>query len=102
MSRRQPDFETAMATAAVLAWRLPMLWAMAWHPTPKRRAEALRMVTEKSAAAAEGIAAAWSQAALAGVRIMGDNPMEKVAEAALKPARRRVRANARRLRRKRI
>lgn len=102
MSARRPDFETAMATASVLAWRLPMLWAMAWHPTPKRRAEALRMVTEKSAAAAEGMAAAWSEAALAGIGMMGKNPMEKITEAALKPARRTVRANARRLRRKRI
>jgi hypothetical protein len=51
--RKSNPVEDAFATATVLAWRLPMLWAMAFDPTPRRRAEALRMITEKSAAAAD-------------------------------------------------
>ena len=94
-------FADAMAMATVLSWRLPMLWAMGFDPTAKRRAEALRMVTEKNAALMEGLAAGMAEASLAGLKVMsGQNPMAGVAESAMRPALRRMRANARRLTRK--
>jgi hypothetical protein len=101
LRRTREDYETAVAAATVLGFRLPMLWAMTFDPTPERRAEALRMVTEKSAAVAEGFAAAWTEAALAGLQMAtGVNPAGRIAAAALRPARRKVKANARRLKRR--
>lgn len=97
----RPPYADAFATMTVLAWRLPMLWAMTWSATPQRKAEALRMVTEKNVAFAQGMTAAMAEASLSGFTLLaGRNPVAAVADAALRPALRRVRANARRLSRK--
>ncbi|MGE0004536.1 MAG: hypothetical protein AB7S92_02985 [Parvibaculaceae bacterium] len=99
------ELATALAAAQVLAFRLPMLWAMTLSPTPARRAEAVKMIVEKQAAAAEGINAAafaaftqWMEM-LAG-RTSAGTAMTRLADAAARPARRRIKANARRLRRR--
>jgi hypothetical protein len=99
VSQRKP-LEDAFATATVLAWRLPMLWAMALNPTPRRRAEALRMITEKTAAATEAIVGAQAELALSFLK-PSRSGAAKMVDAALKPARRRVKANAKRLKRRR-
>ena len=103
------DIENAIAAAQVLSFRLPMLWAMAWSPTPARRAEAVKMIVEKQMAVAEGLNAAALTALAQWMKIAsGQNlPVEtvsaRIVEATVRPGRRRVRANARRLgRRKRI
>ena len=103
------EVETAIAAAQVLSFRLPMLWAMAWSPTPARRAEAVKMIVEKQMAVAEGINAAALAALAQWMKIASGQslPVEivsaRIVEAAVRPGRRRVRANARRLgRRKRI
>jgi hypothetical protein len=97
------EIETALAAAQVLAFRLPMLWAMALSPTPSRRAEAVKMIVEKQMAVAEGINAAalaalaqWLKVA-SGQGLTVETIGSRVVEAAVRPARRRVRANARRL-----
>ena len=77
-----------------------MLWAMAFNPTPRRRAEALKMITEKTAAAAEAMVGAQAELALSFIR-PSRSGAAKLVDAALKPARRRVKANARRLKRRR-
>jgi hypothetical protein len=97
------------AVPTVLGYRLPMLWMMTFCPTPQRRREARRMVSEKGEAALEGALAMqasvlmhaqsfWLKAmsgrltktwlARAGKRILG---------AGAAPASRRLKANARRL-----
>lgn len=103
------ELATALAGAQVLAFRVPMLWAMTLSPTPARRAEAVRMIVEKQMAVAEGLNAAALTALAQWMKIAsGQNlPVEtvsaRIVEAAVRPGRRRVRANARRLgRRKRI
>jgi hypothetical protein len=103
------EIENAVAAAQVLSFRLPMLWAMAWSPTPARRAEAVKMIVEKQMAVAEGINAAALAALAQWMKIASGQslPVEtvsaRIVEAAVRPGRRRVRANARRLgRRKRI
>ena len=103
------DIENAFATAQVLAFRLPMLWAMAWSPTPARRAEAMKMVVEKQMAVAEGMNAAalegfsqWMKA-VSGQSISAEAAGKRMMRAASRPSEKRVRANARRLgRRKKI
>jgi hypothetical protein len=86
-----------------------MLWAMVLSPTPARRAEAVKMIVEKQMAVAEGLNAAalaafteWPKAA-AGQRSSAEAMSARIMGEAVKPGRRRVKANARRLgRRKRI
>jgi hypothetical protein len=103
------EIENAMAAAQVLSFRLPMLWAMALSPTPARRAEAVKMIVEKQMAVAEGLNAAAFAAFTQWMKVVSGQSLSaqtigtKVIDAAAKPGRRRMRANARRLaRRKRI
>ncbi|CAN5290615.1 hypothetical protein BH10PSE7_BH10PSE7_38720 [soil metagenome] len=103
-----------IATASVLAWRLPMLGAMMWNPTPARRAEALLMITEKQAAFAQGVIGANAAAAKASLSLLskslagslkaGDlrRASDRIAAAAHKPADKAVKANARRLKGRKI
>ena len=100
------DLATAIAAAQVLTFRLPMLWAMALSPTPARRAEAVKMIVEKQMAVAEGMNAATLAAftqgmkMIAGQRLSAGAVSASIVAAAVKPSRRRVKANARRLRRR--
>jgi hypothetical protein len=103
------EIENAMAAVQVLSFRLPMLWAMALSPTPARRAEAVKMIVEKQMAVAEGLNAAAFAAFTQWMKVVSGQSLSaqtigtKVIDAAAKPGRRRMRANARRLaRRKRI
>jgi len=103
------EIETAFAAAQVLAFRLPMLWAMTLSPTPARRAEAVKMIVEKQMAVVEGCHAATLAAFMQGMKILTGQSLSlesmtsPFADAAVRPSLRRVRANARRLgRRKRI
>jgi hypothetical protein len=97
------ELATALAAAQVLAFRLPMLWAMTLSPTPARRAEAMKMIVEKQMAMAEGLNAAalaafteWLKVA-AGQTPSAETMSARVVSAAVRPARRRIKANATRL-----
>jgi hypothetical protein len=99
----------AMAAATVLGVRLPMLMAMAYDPTPARRAEAGRMISEKTTAFALGAIGAqqqmfteamgfWMRAAtgrLPSFEVTG--AARRVIESGTAPARASMKANARRL-----
>jgi hypothetical protein len=97
----------AGADAAVtIAARTPGLLMQGVNPTAEGAREARRMVQEKIDAFVEGAAAAqfaWAslmvKACFGGIRNPSDLSlgMSGVAEAAMRPARRKVRANARRL-----
>jgi hypothetical protein len=97
----------AGADAAVtIAARTPGLFMHGFNPTAESARETHRMVQEKIDAAVEGAAAAQSawtslmvKACFGGIRDAGalSLGMAGVAEAAMRPARRKVRANARRL-----
>lgn len=91
--------------AAVASMRLASLGLMAVDPSRERAEEARRMIVEKPVAALEGVIA-WQRALLA---MMFAPPwlwptpagaVNRLARAAATPAARRVRANARRLRKK--
>jgi dihydropteroate synthase len=97
--------EASVAAGVTIAARAPILLS---HFTgrPERSEESVRMVAEKIEAAVEGAAAAqvalwslWGQVAFGMVRgpTAFAHGMADVADAAMRPAHRRVRANARRL-----
>ena len=88
------------ASGYVVAARLARMTAEAGVPTSDGAREAERMVTEKVSAAFEGVVAAnrvLSGVAFAPNPLAAAGMMLAAGEAALRPARRRVRANARRL-----
>lgn len=96
---------TAQDAAVTIAHRLPILTAALLAPTPARLAEARLATFEKLAAATEGMFAAgvawqklWIDCACGRVTTSTLPPrLGRLAAVATKPARRRVRANARRL-----
>jgi hypothetical protein len=92
--------------AATVAARIPGLLTQGFDPTGAKLRESHRMVHEKMSAVCEGALAAqlaWGgflfNAALGGVRTPDDLSLAlaRVAQAAVAPAHRTVRANARRL-----
>jgi hypothetical protein len=93
-----------LAVTSVLAFRLPMLLLSAYYPTTARKAETTRMVTEKVDAAVAGTLAAqafWMTWPLRMWSSQGGDPFDEAYEAFVAPGRRTLRANARRLRRRR-
>ena len=98
------DLNAAMLDAGItLWWRWPILMA-AGMPS-RNAAELNRMVTEKAAAAVAGTIAAQNEAMrIAMAAVLGKqtpHASTAVAAAALRPGLRTVKANAKRLRRKR-
>lgn len=99
----QNDFTTWQTTWTTVAFRLPLLWMQSVAPTPEGRKEMTRMVVEKQRAAIDGIHAAqrqwmnqwfslWSRPF---TQASAETGMKRVTEAV--PARRTLKANARRL-----
>jgi hypothetical protein len=115
MSRRLTRRTAEMAASAMqagldatvtIAARTPALLSQGFNPTADGARETQRMIMEKFDAVYEGAAAAqfaWAsfmmKAAFGGVRSASDFSLglAEVAEAAVRPARRKVRANAKRL-----
>ena len=90
----------ALDAAAVLAFRLPML---AMTPTPARQREAQRMVAEKAEALMRGTIAWQTYWMTAWTRPPGTDHLAAATDAFTAPGRKTLRANARRLsRRKRL
>jgi hypothetical protein len=98
--------QAGMDSAVTIVARTPGLLSQGFNPTVENARETRRMVAEKIDAACEGAAAAqfaWAsllvKATFGGIRSPNDLSLglADVAEAAVRPARRTVRANARRL-----
>ena len=98
--------QAGLDAAMTIGARMPVLMTAGVDPTGAKAAETARMVGEKFSAAAHGTFAAqfaWGRfmlrASLGGVRTPADwaDGMVDVFDAATKPARKTVRANARRL-----
>jgi hypothetical protein len=98
--------QAGVDAAVTIAARTPGLLMHGVNPTEQSAREARRMVEEKVDAFVEGVTAAqfaWGalmmKACFGGVRTASDLSfgMTGIAEAAMRPARRKVRANARRL-----
>ena len=90
----------ALDAGVVLAFRLPML---AMTPTPARQREARRMVEEKTEALVDGTLAWQRYWMTAWTRPLGTDHAAEAAAAFTAPGRKTLRANARRLgKRKRL
>ncbi|WP_158814287.1 hypothetical protein [Methylocapsa sp. S129] len=98
--------QTGIDAAVTIAARTPGLLNQSFNPTAESVRETQRMFQEKVDAVYEGAAAAqfaWAsfflKASFGGIRNASDLSLglADVAEAAIRPARRKVRANAKRL-----
>lgn len=102
----QTEFATWQATWTTLSFRLPMIWMQAIRPTPEGEKEMTRMVAEKQQAFVDGVIAAqrkWVDEWFAlwlrpFAKVAPQTVATRVTQAALAPARRTVKANAKRLR----
>ena len=96
---RHSHIEMGFSAAEIIARRLPVIWWGMVNPTASSQAEITRMVVEKQMAFAESFVAV--QAELLRVMLAPWTPAstDRLMQAALAPAARRVKANRRRLRR---
>jgi hypothetical protein len=109
MATKNPDLSGLWLSPMVMAARMPILMYESLNPDPSRRNETNRMVTEKVAAAQEGMLAAQiafgravTENAISMLfgrmpRSTPQNTAEAMVQAGLAPAARQVKANARRL-----
>ncbi len=107
--RSERDAQMAADTATVLFHRLPMLFALNVLGDQRHAKEADRMVTEKTTALVEGMVASQMEVfhhmSLAPIRLMtGATPADlaqkmvnDVTDAAIAPANKTLKANAKRL-----
>jgi hypothetical protein len=113
MPTKNPDLSGLWLSPFVVAARLPILWFESLNPDPGSRTETNRMVSEKLAAVQEGMLAAQvtlgmamteNAAAMIFGRVPQSTPRnttEAMMNAVLAPAARTVKANVRRLGKKR-
>jgi hypothetical protein len=106
---KKRDIETAVHTVETLAHRLPLMWWEMFNPTAGGQKEISLMVAEKQKAFVDGMLAGQTQMMREGMR-MWLSPFSapqnftgagtRIVEATIAPARRTVKANAKRLRKK--
>jgi hypothetical protein len=91
--------EIGFSAAEIVARRMPLIWWGMWNPTAASQAELTKMVVEKQMAFAEACVA--MQAELVRMALAPWTPAsgDRLMQAAIAPAARRVKANVRRLRR---
>jgi hypothetical protein len=101
-----------LAAAEVIGHRMWGMWFHALSPTTRGERENERMISEKQVAFLEGCTAAWQKSVVEGVNLWGKAltgrlvPSDiaaaqlRILSAGTKPARRRLGANKRRLRRR--
>ena len=106
MKRRHTPFSVGIATAETLAHRLPVFWKGILQPTPAGNAAITEMIVEKQAAFTEGVIAMQAEMLKQSFRPwwmwsaqQSQNAAHDLAHAAAAPAAKKVKANARRLRR---
>ena len=107
MKTKHTPFDVGLAAAETIARRMPVLWWGMLAPTQKSNAEIAGMVAEKQLAFAQGLIAAQAELMKAAMTPWWRWPALKpatiaarMAEAAAAPAARKVKANAKRLRRR--
>jgi hypothetical protein len=99
MSRRHTPAATGLAAAEVVMRRMPVLWWGILNPSASAQAEMTRMVVEKQMAMIEACAAMQVEMVRMMMAPFSAGSAERMMQAALAPAARRVKANVRRLRR---
>jgi len=106
---KKRDIKTASDAAETILRRMPILWWQAVQPTAEGQREVNRMVAEKQKAFVDGMASAQTQMMQEAMRFWAapfatpasaKRAATRIAEAAAAPARKTVRANAKRLAKK--
>jgi hypothetical protein len=87
------------SAAEIIARRMPMIWWGMWNPTASSNAEMIKMVVEKQMAFAEACFAVQAELFMMSISPWKPGGADRVMQAALRPAAKRVKANVRRLRR---
>ena len=96
---RHSHIETGFSAAGIIARRLPIMWWGMVNPTAASRAEMTKMVVEKQMAFAEACFAVQIEMFRMMLAPWTPASADRLMQAALAPSARRVKANARRLRR---
>ena len=103
---KKRDIKTANHAAETILRRMPILWSEAVSPTAAGQREITRMVAEKQKAFVDGLASAQTQIMQEAMRFWAapfatpssaKRAAARIADAATAPARKTVRANAKRL-----
>ncbi len=103
---KKRDIKTANHAAETILRRMPILWWQAVRPTAEGQREVNRMVAEKQKAFVDGMASAQTQIMQEAMRFWAapfatpssaKRAAARIADAATAPARKTVRANAKRL-----
>lgn len=91
--------EMGLSSAEIIARRMPVIWSGMLNPTARSQAEMTKMVVEKQMAFAEACVAVNLE--LLRMMLAPWTPLsaDRLMQAAIAPAARRVKANVRRLRR---
>ena len=105
--KRHKPFDVAAATAETLAHRLPVFWKGILAPTPAGNKAITEMIAEKQVAFTEGVMAMQAELLKQSFRPWwmwtsqkSQDAASDLAHAATAPASRKVKANARRLRKR--
>ncbi len=105
--KRHTPFDVALATAETLTHRLPVFWKGILTPSPAGNAAITEMIVEKQVAFTEGVMAMQAEFLKQSFRPwwmwtskQSQDAASDLAEAAMAPASRKVKANARRFRKK--
>ncbi len=105
--KRHSPFDVAAATAETLAHRLPVFWRGILAPTPAGNKAIAGMIVEKHVAFAEGVMAMQAEFLKQSFRPwwlwtsqQSQDAASDLAQAAMAPASRKVKANAKRLRKR--
>jgi hypothetical protein len=91
--------EMGFSAAEIVARRMPVIWWGVWKPTASSQAEMTRMVIEKQMAFVEACVAVQGEILRMMLAPVTPASGDRLMQAAIAPAARRVKANVRRLRR---
>jgi hypothetical protein len=96
---RHSHIEMGFSAAEIIARRLPLIWWGMISPTASSQAEMTKMVVEKQMAVAEAFVAVQAECFRMMLAPWTPASTDRLAQAALASAAKRVKANLRRLRR---
>ncbi len=99
MEMKHSAFDMSVSAAEIIARRIPIMWWGMVSPTASSQAEMTKMVVEKQMAFAETCLAMQQEMFLMMTLPWSPAAPERMMQAVLAPAARRVKANVRRLRR---
>jgi hypothetical protein len=96
---KQTHIEMGLSAAEIIARRMPVIWWGMWSPTASSQAEMTKMVVEKQMAFLEACFAVQVEMFRMMLAPVTPASGDRLMQAAIAPAAKRVKANVRRLRR---